>query len=541
MEPVRGTFSIEEPSSNPSTLSAVPDEDLFDLRRIKMSMVITLIVMIPISVAYGFMNMNCGDAGLKALKQEEHLHVIDDLDRLNKFQSLYGLESLPKVCEPLLGQIVEVTAASLGDYGYYYVSVRSPGSTTSECHMAPPCLTELWCGRGAMIPTNLGMMLAVIVAIFVLVLGILDLKHQYFRQQQILESLGNNTAQIYRMIVSGRAARHLTHVTYGPNSLLRWMAFKNCPWVELAFLVIFYLIIVVNPNVRMTVVIEFSPMLTAIIPFALILCLRFGLWIFCVIKYSRRAAAEQTFDIAFCTVPENHAVCVIYRRFIYWFCNIGNLPLGQPPPNMNVAYRKPMVLVRSQLLAHRSDPDNDESAIVGWSLKMCCGNYNRSRRGVTVFFNGWSALWREFPVDPARIHDLQRWLMDPIHRDLFRYEGVALRATEILPWDNDRLHDPLRQPHELEVPQSMQLTKVFSLRCVDGNHGQLTLYLTTMAGEELAPMTASGADLVADLCYRVSVEGHEGFQVKVALPNGQTLDSLDPKKSLSDAFRDFMG
>lgn len=59
------------------------------------------------------------------------------------------------------------------------------------------------------------------------------------------------------------------------------------------------------------------------------------------------------------------------RRFIYWFCNIGNLPLGQPPPNMNVAYRKPMVLVRSQLLAHRSDPDNDESAIVGWSLKMC--------------------------------------------------------------------------------------------------------------------------------------------------------------------------
>ena len=105
-------------------------------------------------------------------------------------------------------------------------------------------------------------------------------------------------------------------------------------------------------------------------------------------------------------------------------------------------------------------------------------------------------------MDPARIHDLQRWLMDPIHRDLFRYEGVALRATdpwhgtesaedfqdvsafqpsqssplesprfqlpkrpgprvpgaveEILPWDNDRLHDPLRQPHELEVPQSMQ-------------------------------------------------------------------------------------
>jgi len=119
-------------------------------------------------------------------------------------------------------------------------------------------------------------------------------------------------------------------------------------------------------------------------------------------------------------------------------------------------------------------------------------------------------------------------------------EGVALKATEILSWDNGRLHDPLRQPHELEVPQSMQLTKVFSLRCARDGNGQLTLYLTTMAGEELAPMTASGADLVADLCYRVSVEGHEGFQVKVALPDGQTLDSLDPKKPLSEAFQTFM-
>ena len=63
----------------------------------------------------------------------------------------------------------------------------------------------------------------------------------------------------------------------------------------------------------MTVVIEFSPMLTAMIPAALILCLRFGLWFFCVIKYSRRAAAEQTFDISFCTIPELDAVCVIYR------------------------------------------------------------------------------------------------------------------------------------------------------------------------------------------------------------------------------------
>ena len=48
-------------------------------RRIKMSMVITLMVTIPIAVAYGFMNTKCGDAGLQAIqKQKDHLHVIDE-------------------------------------------------------------------------------------------------------------------------------------------------------------------------------------------------------------------------------------------------------------------------------------------------------------------------------------------------------------------------------------------------------------------------------------------------------------------------------
>ena len=115
-----------------------------------------------------------------------------------------------------------------------------------------------------------------------------------------------------------------------------------------------------------------------------------------------------------------------------------------------------------------------------------------------------------------------------------------MRAADVLPWDNARIHDRLRQPHELEVPEAMQLTKVFTLRCAkDAIPSQLMIYLSTLAGEELAPMKANAADLVADLCYRVSVEGHAGFQVKIALPNGLTLDALDPKQSLAEAFKDF--
>ena len=49
---------------------------------------------------------------------------------------------------------------------------------------------RLWCGKGAMILANLGMVVVAFVAIFFLLLGFLDLKHQQFRQGQILERLG---------------------------------------------------------------------------------------------------------------------------------------------------------------------------------------------------------------------------------------------------------------------------------------------------------------------------------------------------------------
>ena len=48
------------------------------------------------------------------------------------------------------------------------------------------------------------------------------------------------------------------------------------------------------------------------------------------------------------------------------------------------------------------------------------------------------------------------------------------------------------------------------------------------------------SDLVADFCYRVAVENHGGFQVKVALPDATTLDTLDPRLPLAEALKDFI-
>lgn len=70
--------------------------------------------------------------------------------------------------------------------------------------------------------------------------------------------------------------------------------------------------------------------------------------------------------------------------------------------------------------------------------------------------------------------------------------------------------------------------------------GLLTIQLSTMSGEVLPLLSAHGGDLVADLCYRVSVEANEGFQVKIALPNAKTLDALDPKQTLAEAFAAFI-
>ena len=308
------------------------------------------------------------------MKEGQQLHVINDLDRVKKLQDLFGLGPCEASCTSMVGQMVEVLGISLGQYGGYYVSVRLPESS-SEDHLAPPCLTELWCGKAAMVLPNLGMMVAVVLFLYVNILGCFEIMHQQFRQQQVLESLGNNSAQLFRMIVSGRAARHLTHVHYGPNSRLRWTAFKYCPWIDLLCLLLVYVALAFRRTWRMF----YNPVVTATTCLACILCWRFGLWVFCVIKYCQRAAAEQTFDIAFCALSDIDSVCVIYRRFCYWFCNIGNVGQGRPPLQMNTAYRKPMVLVRSQLLSHHSDPENDESPIVGWSLKMCYGEWHQKK------------------------------------------------------------------------------------------------------------------------------------------------------------------
>ena len=214
-----------------------------------------------------------------------------------------------------------------------------------------------------------------------------------------------------------------------------------------------------------------------------------------------------------------------------------------------------------------------------WKLAFFwgCGNYNRSRRGVTVFFNGWSALWREFPVpllkwrisqggqnknfcnqiwvsgsrswiswviqiwfigvipfhrnfhglikspqvDPARIHDLQRWLMDPIHRDLFRYEGVALRATD--PWHGTESAEDFQDVSAFQPSQPSPATwkSSFSAAKAPGGPGCPVRMLRRSCHGTMTDCTTPFANRMSsrfpNLCSALAIDfGHFSWAVGVS-------------------------
>ena len=512
------------------------NEPLADHTFQRRMMVFAIIFFIPFAAMEVFARSNCGSSTWQSLPGKE-LHVISDVERFQKLQRAYGLGDSKE--DLAVGQLAKVISTRAENYGEYYVEVRIG---VEDLKLAPPCFEELWCSDGLLLTSNVIFAVALILFLLVFLTNVSEYRHQVQRHKTIAESLANNSGEIYRMIVSGQAAEHLTRVIYGPNSKLRWMAFKFFPFVELGLLVLVCLCLTFVPTFRMLYAIAFSALATGLVVFAIVVSLRFCLWFFCVIKYARRASSDQTFEITFCSMPEVEAVCVIYKRFIFWFCNVGTIADHIAMPRRNA-----MILARTQLLAHHRDPEDDTSPIMGWSLKVCYGRYFKKpppqyRLGCCGFdpISGWHALHKEFPVDPAQIHDFQRWLADPSRRNWFRYEGVALQAQHALPWNLERLRDPLRRPDQLVEPEELQLTKVFSLRSVKEHGSQLSICLSAMGGEELPPLIAGKSDLVADLCYRVAVENHAGFQVKVALPDATTLDMLDRRLPLAEALKDFM-
>ena len=211
------------------------------------------------------------------------------------------------------------------------------------------------------------------------------------------------------MVVSGRAD---SHVQYGPNSWLRQFAFRHCPLFEMACTTVLCVLMLSFPSVQLKFEIGLSTWITGGVAFACIIAIRVGIWLFCVVQYALRATSQRTFEIAFCGLPAREECGVVYDGHMFWFKNIGNLPAGEPPhvPNNDVILRQVAFnyLSRTQLIAHRQVADDDASPIMGWSFRVCWGRYLNRR--TTTAFAGWRLLSKDFPVDPARLHDFHRWL-----------------------------------------------------------------------------------------------------------------------------------
>ena len=248
-------------------------EPVADQRFQKQSILFAIILFIPFAAMELFANSNCGSSALQSLPAGKELHVISNVERFQKLQLAYGLGDSKE--DLAVGQLATVISTRAESYGDYYVKVHIG---VENLKLAPPCFEELWCSDGLLLTSKVIFAVALILFLLVFLTNVSEWLHQVQRHKTIAESLANNSVEIYRMIVSGQAAEHLTRVIYGPNSKLRWMAFKFFPFVELGLLVLVYLCLTFVPTFRMLYAIAFNTLATGLVVFAIVVSLRFCLF-----------------------------------------------------------------------------------------------------------------------------------------------------------------------------------------------------------------------------------------------------------------------
>ncbi|CAE7037132.1 unnamed protein product [Symbiodinium sp. CCMP2592] len=337
-------------------------------------------------------------------------------------------------------------------------------------------------------------------------------------------------AETYRLVVSGLAMEFLKRRRWGPGGLYRSSCFFCCPVIDLACSFLACMLMLMTRCEPFCFEWRFACRIcvTFLVVCMLSLALRCLSWLYCVLKFAL-ATSKQTFEIKFAAFQEGAVthLCVALEGDLLWLENIGNLPRGWPPRG----WMQPRYLVHSQLEAHHIE-DKDDQPIVAWSLQMywCWFVQGEARVGA------WVPQSMQFPIDPAHVHDLHTWLAAEPHRRMFRYEGVAVTASEVLGWGFEHIHDRLSEQLSSRSG-AFDRKQIFALQCE--RHGStMEICLSMMSGKTLT-LRASIGDLVADLCHRAALLGTDGSKVEVVLPDARRLRSLDPKLPLCEALGDF--
>ncbi|CAE7301006.1 unnamed protein product [Symbiodinium natans] len=442
--------------------------------------------------------------GLCSIRVGEHLHLLSDPEQLAATQSAWHLPC-SDACRSAAGQDVVVVSI---DVRRSSLDVRLSSGTTLT--LAPTAVREVvcsdtWAVTGLVVACIGASMSVVVIAVFAVMWCQMGHHHKLLR-----ERIEQGSAQVYRMVLSGDAAWHFANMVYGPGGHRRKQACQGFPCLELGVLLPLMLTLMVQAQLAVA--------LAGLGVAAFLVSIRLGLLLHSVLM-SRARLYKRTTDIAFCTLPEDRKICVIYNGSMLLFRNIGDIP-AQGPINAQGPMDAPS-LAQTQLVARHEVPEDDGTPITGWSLRICYLTWNKDQ--------GWTPRERFFPVDPARLHDFHRWLMEDEQQRLFRFAGAALSTSQMPATTRRALAGPSQRQTEEDLPRMLMQTQVLAIHTDDGRD----LRLLSLAGEEVARVLVHDAELVADVLHRVCVRPEfGGSEVKIVLPGGQTLDRIDPKLTI---------
>ena len=329
------------------------------------------LVLLPTVAVLGFFAW--GSCGFNT-SAGQTLQVISDQGLLRKMQEGIGCE---EACRAAAGQVVTVLRFSAS---WDYVVVRLPSGV--ELDLAPEAL-GLWCGPG----WQVGGLVAAAMSCGCLVIcgpivALLVMSYQRLRRE-LQANLQDGHAEVYHMVLSGRAAQHFSTMVYGPGGTRRAKIFMLFPFLDFGSPFVIYICIVFIPDARLALCIAAASMIASV------LLVRIGLCLYCVIRYARRASPEQTAEISICAFPRNQRpkVCIIYDQQMLVCFNIGDLPAVLPANTISMTVVS--FLARTQLISCHEVRGDDASPIVGWNLKVAYCVWAE---------NKWVTHWKSFSL-----------------------------------------------------------------------------------------------------------------------------------------------
>ncbi|CAE7037666.1 unnamed protein product [Symbiodinium natans] len=339
-------------------------------------------------------------------------------------------------------------------------------------------------------------------------------KERSFREMQL--ELDAGQCQVYSMALSGTRWQQFATTNLHMGSALAWLLF---PWADLPLPTLFWVWGFAAERTIGSLTIG-----TFILLFTV--ALRIVIRIHASWRFHGRMAKTHV-ELHICAAPVANLVSIVCDGRAYFYHNIGDLPQQGRPVGMR---RRSLALAFTQLTT-LPEP-TFEGGPLGWYLNIISGEYD-SKDAYGPY--GWSAHSQGFPVDHARVHDLQSWLTDPERLKLFRCVGAAFWKEHMFPANREVLLAPYEISPETQATALSTTSVILTADVQKVEDARYKVSLISMSGEEAESFAFRTGDTLADVLHRVASRPKFWLcQVKIILSDGTQLDSLDPRMALQE-------